>query len=313
GIDTFYRLLENGCHRVTEGDTELGGDFRITEAGEASPVTTGWQAILDRMCALDTTERQAIIDFYNCAADHGLWSKIKNIWGMGLNELDHETSWLDDRIALDPTQTGPLVESPQPTSWQNDGTARTLFPEGRYYRTSNTCDAMFTKQISGMFHMLSGWATFDGNYLMDIYGAQAAGGLAHYNRWRGSALDDYDLVMGTDGPLPRPTLTVGPDDKRWGNTPGVIGGWSDQNNDYVAAEPNVFRSATRTFLGQPAEPLQFSGSNLQGVTQNQGAWVYLGLVVLISADTFDTTDAENLRECMLGFCRAIGTLDTPPT
>lgn len=312
GVDTHYRLSEDGCHRVVEGDSELGGDFRITEAGDESPVTSGWQAILDRMCAVNTTERQAIIDFYNCLSEAGLWPKIKNVWAHGLNKADHKTSFLDDRISLDPTQTGALVESPQAPIWQNDGSQRTLFPENWYFRTANTCDQMFTKNVSGAFMMVSEWATFDGNYLHDIYGAQASGGLAHYNRWRGSTLRDYDLVMSTDGPSPRPALTD-TGDHRWGNIPGIIGGWSDRANDYVVSEPNIIRSATRTFVGHPVEELQWTGNNIQGSTQNNAAWMHLALVVLLSADTFDATDAANLRACMLGFCRAIGTANTPAT
>jgi len=309
GIDTHYRLAQNGCKRVTQF-----GDHRITQAGSGID-TIGVQAILDRMCALTPTETQAITDFYLCAIAAGIWPKIKNMWATGLNRLDHRTGWIEDRIALDPSQTGKIVVSTAGIGapiWQNDGSKRTLFPENTWFRTTNNTDAIFgPKQVSGLFCYLSEWATFDGNYIHDIYGAQDIAGNRYYNRWRGSSVVDYDLVMGTDGPTPRPLLTGG--DERWGNAPGVIGGWSDRTADYVMSVNNEVRSAARSFVGFPAEPFQFTGNNVQGNTQNNQAWQYLSLVVMVSADVFTTADATALRACMLQFARDIGVANVPPT
>jgi len=314
GINTNYRLTQAECKRVIQGDTTINGDYRITQAGITTNISAGVQAVLDRMCALAPGESDAISDFYTCMQSFGLWDKVRNIWAPGMSFINHRTAWIDDRVALDPAQTGELVVSlPNAPIWQNDGTGRTLFPVNTYWRTSNTMDQMFDKQVTGMFQMVSGWATGDGDYQHDIYGGQDVSGGRYYNRWRGNGLNDYDLVFGTDGPSPRPVLTATSEDKRWGDAPGIIGGWSDRTNDYVLSVGNEVRSATRNFTAFPTVSLQFTGANIQGSTQNNTAWMHLALVVLVCADTFDALDAENLRGCMLQFCRDIGTANVPAT
>lgn len=311
--DGGYRMLEDGCRRALE----LVGDLRLLESGQPmSSTTPEAQSVLDRMCGLSAQEELAIIAAVTSLVTSGLWTKIVNIWGFGLNDADYKTPWLDETVAR---QTGALVTTALEPSHTATGVQ---FVSDRYFRTENNIPTFFDLVASGVFVYLNQWLGADRVAPTDLYGAEDAIGNGYINRWGGSTFTGYDLIMGTNGPFPRPLDPQPNGTARWGEdvsggaTDGaVIGGWSEGDTDTVLLRFDIPRGAARTFTGMPNLPLQITGSNqnnVGGISPNF-APVELSLLVMVRGATFVEAEVSTLRAIMLQFARDIGLPDVPAT
>lgn len=308
-----YRLLEDGFRRLTEG-----GDYRVLEDGciGASPV----DSVLARLPNLSGTEITAVTNFINCLIAGDVWDKVLNVWGFGLNQFDYLTPWIDETT---PGQTGALVPSSTPPDY--------VIPESRvrftanpsYYRTANTIDTFLASMCHGVFFYLDGWTDADGNFPSAIFGAQDAGGNGYYASWRGSPQRDYDVQLGTDGPIPRPPDTVVQpiEDGRWGDADqsfdeGVVGAWHDGN----AATDNILtryddeqRGAARSETALPALQLQIWGINPNGDPSADAIQpAYSRLLVILDDDVISSSHVTALNDCILQFMRDLGVPNVPP-
>lgn len=316
-VDGGLVLYEEGCRVLQESGA---ADFILLEIGEPIPIASPEaQSVLDRMCGLDAAETTAIINIVDCMVANGLWDKVLNMWGLGLNALDHLTAWKDDE---GPGQTGPLIPGGTPPPSHLPAEHRTLFATGQYYRTTNTLDQMLVHGSHGFFVYHDGWTGADGNFPTDLFGAIDVSGNAYQCRWLGNVIREYDLELGSDGPLPRPVLDptpgnpeanrFGEDNTGGGKNQGVLGGWHDSSEDSVLIRLDDQRSAARGIGTMPAVQFQAPGTNNNGDPVALGAAdQYVALWVLLSHASISNADVSALRNCMLQFARDLGLTDVP--